>query len=537
MALPSYKVFDGLNEFQENAVKTIDSPLLVVAGPGTGKTLTIVRKIVYLIQQGARPENILAVTFTNRAAREMRERAAAMLGNEAGKVFIGTFHLLGLRVIRECRGDDFSIYSRDEQIELLKSLMNNSAKKAQQAVERISRIKNFLEDADGAVQKTYEAYQAALKQYDACDLDDLIKIPIEMFQNSKTALKYQDRFRYIIVDEYQDINPAQYVLLKLLAGNNGNVCVVGDADQAIYAFRGADLENFLDFEEDFPGAAWITLSENYRSSGIILNAADSLIKNNRKRIEKELVPTRENGQRVSVMSVPDERAEGTAIVQEIDKRMGGTSHYQMMRNSSGRSDLERSFRFSDFAVVFRTNAQVKALEDAFAASGIPYQIVGRRRRSQRKEIEETITYLQSLIHPDITTKPDLIDAKEAKLLSVGDFFDPRADAVTLMTLHMAKGLEFPIVFMTGCEDGLIPCTLMEAGVDIEEERRLFYVGMTRAKNELFLIHARSRFLYGKRLNPSPSPFLTEIPEKYIQVSVVPDREKKQKEKDSQLRLF
>jgi DNA helicase-2/ATP-dependent DNA helicase PcrA len=367
-------------------------------------------------------------------------------------------------------------------------------------------------------------------------LDDLIKIPIEMLQNGETALKYRDRFRYIIVDEYQDINPAQYVLLRLLAGNSGNVCVVGDADQAIYAFRGADLKNFLNFEEDFPGAAWITLSENYRSSGSILNAADNLIKNNQKRIEKELVPTREKGQRVSITSVPDERAEGTAIVQEIEKRMGGTSHYQMTRSSS-LSDPERSCRFSDFAVVFRTNAQAKALEDAFAASGIPYQIVGSRMNAQRKEIEETIAYLQSLINPITVTKPDLTDAKESRLLSAADFFDPHADAVTLMTLHMAKGQQFSIVFITGCEDGLIPFTLKEAGVDIEEERRLFYVGMTRAKNELFLIHARSRFLYGQRLNPSPSPFLTEIPEKYIQVSVVPDREKKQKEKDRQLRLF
>jgi DNA helicase-2/ATP-dependent DNA helicase PcrA len=537
MVLPSYKIFDGLNEFQEKAVKTIDSPLVVVAGPGTGKTLTIVRKIVYLIHQGARPENILAVTFTNRSAREMRERATAMLGIEAGKVFIGTFHLLGLRVIRECRGDDFSIYSRDEQVDLLKSLMKNSAKKAHQAVERISRIKNFLEDADGEVQETYEAYQAALRRHDAFDLDDLIHIPIEMIQNSETALKYQDRFRYIIVDEYQDINPAQYLLLRLLAGNNGNVCIVGDADQAIYAFRGADIENFLNFEKDFPGAAWITLSENYRSSGIILNAADSLIKNNQRRIEKELVSTREKGQRVSVISVPDERAEGTAIIQEIEKRVGGTSHYQMTRSRLGRGDPERSRRFSDFAVVFRTNAQAKALEDVLSASGIPYQIVGRRKSAQTREIAETVTYLQSLIHPDVVARLDQTDAKEAKLLSEADFFDPRADAVTLMTLHMAKGLEFPIVFITGCEEGLVPCTLMKAHVDVEEERRLFYVGMTRAKNELFLIHSRSRFLYGQRRDPSPSPFLSEIPEKYIQVSVVPDREKKQKEKDSQLRLF
>jgi DNA helicase-2/ATP-dependent DNA helicase PcrA len=251
MGLPSYKIFDGLNEFQENAVNTIDKPLVVVARPGTGKTLTIVRRIVYRIHQGVQPENILAVTFTNRAAREMRERAAAMLGNEAGRVFIGTFHLLGLRVIRECRGDDFSIYNREEQIELLKSLMKNSAKKAQQAVERISRIKNFLEDADGEVQAAYEAYQAALNRRDAFDLDDLIKIPIEILQNSETALKYQDRFRYIIVDEYQDINPAQYVLLRLLAGNSGNVCVVGELTRQSMLSAG-DLENFLNLRKTFP---------------------------------------------------------------------------------------------------------------------------------------------------------------------------------------------------------------------------------------------------------------------------------------------
>jgi DNA helicase-2/ATP-dependent DNA helicase PcrA len=536
MDFPSYQIFDGLNEFQEKAVKTIDSPLLIVAGPGTGKTLTIVRRIAHLIQQGTRPEDIHAVTFTNRAAREMRERAAAILGHVAGKVFIGTFHVLGLKIIRECLGNNFFIYNRDEQIEVLKSLTKNSAKKAQLAAERISRIKNFLEDADREVQETYKAYQAALKRQNAIDLDDLILIPIEMLQNNEVALKYQNRFRDVIVDEYQDINPAQYVLLRLITGRSGNVCVVGDADQAIYAFRGADLESFLNFEKDFPGAAWITLVENYRSSVMILHAADSLIKNNKKRIEKELVPTRVKGHQVSVMSVPDERAEGNVIIQEIEKRIGGTSHYQMLRNSADRGDPGRSFRFSDFAVVFRTNAQAKALEDVFAASGIPYQIVGHRRSPQRKEIEETVTYLQMLIYPD-AAQPGQTDAKEAKLLSAADFFDPRADAVTLMTLHMAKGLEFPVVFVTGFEDGLIPCTLMKAGVNIEEERRLFYVGMTRAKDELFLIHARSRFLYGQRFDQSPSPFLSEIPKEYIQVSVVPDREKKQKEKDSQLRLF
>jgi superfamily I DNA/RNA helicase len=415
--------------------------------------------------------------------------------------------------------------------------MKYSVKKAERAVEIISRIKNFLEHADDEVKEMYEAYQAALELHNALDFDDLIKIPIEMLQDGENVIKYQNRFRYIIVDEYQDINPAQYVLLRHIAGSSGNICVVGDADQAIYAFRGANLENFLNFEKDFPGAAWVTLSENYRSSGIILSVAGSVIKNNLKRIEKELIPTRESGQRVSVISVPDERAEGTLIIQEIEKLMGGTSHYQMTRSCSGREAPEHSVRFSDFAVIFRTNAQAKALEEAFAESGIPYQMVGRRRSAQTKEIEETIIYLRSLIHPDVAAKPVLSSVSEAKLLSAADFFDPRADAVTLMTLHMAKGLEFPIVFITGCEDGLIPCTMMKAGAEIEEERRLFYVGMTRARNELFLIHARRRFLYGRRHNPSPSSFLGEIPEKFIEVNVVPDREKKQKGKDSQLSLL
>jgi superfamily I DNA/RNA helicase len=540
MHVPAYQLFDGLNEFQERAVKTTDSPLLVVAGPGTGKTRTIVRRIAYLVHQGVPPEEILAVTFTNRAAREMRKRAAAVIGSDAAKIFIGTFHLLGLRIIRDNRAADFVIYSRDEQAELLKSLLKDSAKKVQQAVERISRIKNFLEEADNEIQETYEAYQAALAQRNALDFDDLISMPIEMLQNSETARTYQDRFPYIIVDEYQDINPAQYRLLRLIATGTGNVCAVGDADQAIYAFRGADIENFMNFEKDFSGAAWITLSENYRSSSIIVDAADNLIKHNLKRIDKELAPTREKGPRITVMSAPDERAEGAAIIQEIEQRMGGTSHYQQMHAGSGQGAPERPSRFSDFAVIFRTNAQAKALEEAFSVSGIPYQLIGRRSSAQAKETEETIKYLQSLIPSHGTAGPgpaDATNAQETKLLTAADFFDPRADAVALMTMHMAKGLEFPIVFITGCEDGLIPCTVMKEGVDIEEERRLFYVGMTRAKDELYLIRARNRFLYGKRLALSPSPFLGEIPEKYIQASVVPDRTKKQKGKDNQLELF
>ncbi len=537
MSLTEAHILDNLNDSQKRAVTAADGPLLVVAGPGTGKTLTIVRRIAWLIHHGARPESMFAVTFTNRAAREMKERTGALLGNAASKIFIGTFHLLGLTIIRDGGADGFTILSRDEQIELLKTLMKCPARKAQQAAESISRIKNFLDDEDDGIKEIFEAYQSALRQKNAFDFDDLIRVPVEMLARAEVARKYRDRFTHIIVDEYQDINSAQYRLLRLLAGGTGNLCAVGDSDQAIYSFRGADVGNFLNFEKDFPDAGRITLSKNYRSSSVIINAADSLIRHNAKRIDKELVPVCDRGATIAVIDLPDERAEGEIIIREIEERMGGTSHYQMMQRAGGGEQGSGSCRFSDFAVIFRTNAQAKAIEEAFLASGIPYQVIGRRQSMQSKEIEETLAYLRSLIRPDDIVGSGQPDPREAKFLSAADFFDPRADAVTLMTLHMAKGLEFPVVFITGCEGGLVPCTIMKDGVDMEEERRLFYVGMTRAKEELYLLRARNRFLYGQRLTQSPSPFLKEIPDEFLKSTVVPDRMKKRKEKDSQLGLF
>jgi superfamily I DNA/RNA helicase len=531
------KILDGLNECQKHAVITINGSLLVVAGPGTGKTLTIVRRIAYLVHQGVSPEHILAVTFTNRAAREMKERAEALLGGIASMLFAGTFHLLGLRIIKDTHGKEFSIFSRDEQAVLLKSLTQTSARKVQQVAEKISRIKNFLEDSDKETQAIYKAYQAALSQRNAYDFDDLIRIPIEILEkNEELRKKYQDKFKHIIIDEYQDINPAQYRLLKLLAGNTPNICAVGDADQAIYAFRGADLRNFLNFEQDFPGAAMITLSENYRSTGIILDAAESVIKNNKNRIDKELIPTRGKGARVTVISVPDERAEGSAIIREIEVRIGGTSRYQMEHGNVGRGGSEWSFRFSDFAVIFRTNAQATALEEGFSASGIPYQVIGRKNSAQAREIEDTLAYLRSLVQDVGISEQESIETQDFKLLDPADLFNPGADAVTLMTLHMAKGLEFPVVFITGCEEGLIPYTFMKDRTNIEEERRLYYVGMTRTKNELFVLYSRRRSLYGHRLPSIPSPFLSDIPETLLQFTVVPDKVKKQKERE-QLGLF
>ncbi|MBI5407818.1 MAG: UvrD-helicase domain-containing protein [Nitrospirae bacterium] len=591
------QIFHDLNESQRQAVTTTEGPVLVVAGPGTGKTLTIVRRIAYLIQQGAKQENILAVTFTNRAAREMKGRVNALLGSGADKIFIGTFHLLGLKIIRDNLTDEFILYNRDEQTKLVKALFKDSGMNARQAADRISRIKSFTEDSydpsesplvEGGIinpplkkglgsrcrealqreaggfseqiKRVYGLYQSALAKNSAFDFDDLILKPIEMFGNADSChfetlkrvqgdiadndnallKKYRERFKYIIVDEYQDINPAQYRLLRLLAGSDGRICAVGDPDQAIYSFRGADVEHFLNFTKDFGGARTITLTDNYRSTGVILNASGAMIKNNLKRIDKELRPAGESGSPLNIISAPDDKAEGRIIVSEIEKRIGGTSHFKLINKKAADEFSGQSYRFSDFAVIFRTNAQARAIEEAFIESGIPYQVIGKGNSIQKKELEETVSYLRSILKPENPPIPPFakggLTANEEKLLTAADFYDPKAEAVTLMTMHTAKGLEFKVVFIAGVEDGLIPFTLNKEDVDIEEERRLFYVGMTRAKDELFLIHARNRFIYGQRLSPSPSTFLGELPDQFVQNRVIADKIRS-REKDRQIGLF
>ncbi|MCL4457320.1 MAG: UvrD-helicase domain-containing protein [Nitrospirae bacterium] len=534
MKHPDSSFLDGLNESQKQAVTATDGHLLIVAGPGTGKTLTIVRRIAHLVNQGVSPEKILAVTFTNRAAREMKERTESFLGRHSNNLFIGTFHLLGLKILKQFMQDDFVICDRDGQMNILKEILKGTKAKAHDAAERISRIKNFLEDRDAEINTVYEAYQSALAAKSALDFDDLILKPIDMFQDEAVLKQYQDMFSHIIVDEYQDINPAQYRLLKLLAGDKAYVCAVGDSDQAIYAFRGADIENFLNFEKDFKGAKTIALTQNYRSTGAILNASGSMIKNNLKRIEKNLTPAKNSGNSINIVSVPDERAEGEIIVKEIDARMGCTSHYNLYAKGAS-TVCEGSYGFSDFAVIFRTNAQANAVEEVFMESGIPYQVIGRKNLRQRKEIEDTISYMKSIIDPSGEAGKEQSASLEETLLSDDDLFDPKANTVTLMTMHMAKGLEFRVVFIAGAEDGLIPYTLNKDSADIEEERRLFYVGMTRAKDELFLLHSRSRFLYGQKLNQPASPFLKEIPKDLVHSMVVSDRMIKDKKK--QIGLF
>ncbi|OPY77333.1 MAG: ATP-dependent DNA helicase PcrA [Syntrophorhabdus sp. PtaU1.Bin058] len=519
------------------------------------------------------------MTFTNRAAQEMKERIRAFLGKDSGAVFTGTFHMLGLAIIRENTPQDFTVCTRNEQVSLLKTMLGDKGGKAQETAERISRIKNLLTDPDQEIRPVYEQYQSLLREKNAFDFDDLILTPIEMLGDDVLPGRYRDRFRYIIVDEYQDINPAQYRLLRLLAGDSGNICVVGDSDQAIYAFRGADVSNFLNFEKDFIGAVRITLSHNYRSTATIVRASDATIRNNVRRIGRTLDPVRGDGKLITIVSVPDEKTEGEFIVNEIEARIGGTSHYKLLDPRYGEDVSDRACSFSDFAVAFRTNAQAEAVGEVFEASGIPYQILGNRYHGKTKTITDIIArlreraggndaavltaatsvheligsildelgiedgglscrFFEDLVRMQIaedtmTTPNDILNA--LTLLTPLDDLDPRADSVTLMTLHGAKGLEFKVLFITGVEEGLVPYVLRNDCDDTEEERRLFYVGMTRAKEELFLVHARQRFLYGRNRTPQPSPFIREIPEIFTQMVTIPDKIKKPKKK--QMKLF
>jgi len=567
------RVLEGLNEAQRKAAVSISGPVLVAAGPGTGKTLTLVRRIAYLVEQGARPEEMLAVTFTNRAAREVRERVTGYLGGAAAGMFIGTFHLLGLRIMRENLADDFTICDRVQQVGILEGL-TGSRKKAEQAADRISRIKNFIDEAaEIETGELLRAYERELRRQALYDFDDLIHVSLEILSDEAVAARYRKLFRHIMVDEYQDINPAQYRLTRRLTGDEGNICVVGDSDQAIYAFRGADITSFLNFGTDFPGAPTVVLTRNYRSSKTIVDASSSLIKNNKRRIGKDLETTLATGAEIGVISVSDEKKEAEMIVSEIEARIGGTSHLNLSKRKTGFDLSDGSYGFSDFAVIFRTNSQAGVLEEAFFESGIPYQVVRGAERPGIRDVAEALKGMagreECTAYPDelvsalceekgvaendrallrqITAAYGGLPVREAMagisdelvLLSTGDSYDPRAHAVTLMTMHMAKGLEFRVVFIAGVEEGLAPLLKGQSGAEdrdaAEEERRLFYVGMTRAKEELILTHARSRSVYGRRRAALPSSFLREIPERLIKRRVAEDKPLSRRQK--QMKLF
>ncbi|TGE33481.1 DNA helicase PcrA [Desulfosporosinus sp. Sb-LF] len=645
---------DDLNPIQREAAEHKEGPLLILAGAGSGKTRVLTYRIAHLIAQGIEPSEILAITFTNKAAKEMRERVATLLGSEGYGLWVTTFHSACVRILRREIDNlpgytkNFVIYDTGDQQSLLKACLkehNYDEKKfpVRSVAAVISDAKNKLQDpeefsykaSDYFQQKVvdiYRSYQKRLKSNNALDFDDIIMLTVQLFQQSDQVYRYyQDKFRYIMVDEYQDTNHAQYMLVKLLASKYRNLCVVGDDDQSVYGWRGADIQNILDFERDYPEAKVIKLEQNYRSTQKILNAANAVVRNNESRKEKSLWTENSEGQSVICYVGADERDEAGYVVERI----------QRLHELEGRP-------FNDFAILYRTNAQSRALEERLMKAATPYRVFSGLKFYQRLEIKDILAYLRVLYNPsdqvsfarvlnvpkralgdstlekileyaneqgmpvldaileaeyipELSTrakKPligfahmmqglvgyareanvsDLVeeilnktgykailqaentpeaetrlenlleflsvtaeyDAKAAQaaqnasndgaeadeivpglsgfleqvsLVADIDELDQAEEAVALMTMHSAKGLEFPVVFVVGMEDGIFPSSrsFMEPIV-LEEERRLCYVAITRAREKLYLCNTEMRMLYGKTQYNQPSRFLKEIP--------------------------
>ena len=629
----------NLNEAQLEAVNHKEGPCLVIAGAGSGKTRVLTSRVAKLIEDGVRPQNILAITFTNKAASEMRERLYNMNVSDVDKVFVGTFHSFGLKIIREnlnlCGLDrNFSILDSDDVLSLIKKIMKDHDIDTKEinpsyVKNRISFIKNeLLSDKDISVYFSsnnehialdiYREYDQILKKNNSVDFDDLLLLPAKLFKEHKDVLDiYQEHYKYILIDEYQDTNEVQYQMTKLLSNKYRNLFAVGDPDQSIYMFRGANYKNILNFERDYPDSVVIPLLVNYRSTQNILDAANEVISHNKERADKKLSSLLGSGEKVRYTQSYDEKHEITLVVEEIKKLH------------------EKGYKYNDIAVFYRTNAQSRVVEEGVLKSNLPYKVVGSYYFYQRKEIKNLICYLRMLVNPhddvslrrvinvpkrgigdkyisDLEKKAkennismfdaitdskglqfkeiilklqhdmenlsltELIDKilKESKMLeelesdltlenelridnlnefksitasfesktgstSVSEFLEEISlvadieehkvsnDAITLMTLHSAKGLEFKVVFIVGMEDGIFPHqnSFLEPG-GLEEERRLMYVGITRAKELLFLSSAKKRMLYGKENETIPSRFLKEIPEDLIDITKSSVKEEK-----------
>ncbi|MSM40019.1 MAG: AAA family ATPase [Geobacter sp.] len=636
----------SLNPQQRAAVAHNEGPLLVLAGAGSGKTRVITSRIAYLVQsRGVAPEQILAVTFTNKAAREMQERLQELVGGQAKGMVVSTFHSLGVRLLRqeiERLGykRNFSIYSGSDQLGLIRQALkevNDSDRKfdADSLLWRISGAKNALvgpdrftpshgDDIDMMAAAVYPRYQALLKSCNAVDFDDIIMLTVELLRDHSDVLeRWQERFRYIMVDEYQDTNPSQYLLISLLAAKYRNICVVGDDDQSIYGWRGADVEKILSFERDYPGCRVITLEQNYRSTGTILDAANHVIKNNSKRKVKSLWTDAGAGRPIDLLVACDEEEEASTVVERIQ--------LHCFRDKAG---------YGDVAILYRTNAQSRPFEEQLRFAGIPYVLIGGTQFYERKEVKDTIAYLRAIANPRdeqalirivnfpkrgigdttmlrlnqwslehnvplfetlgrVAEIEDIAEPMREKILAfhelleeererfrrpgnlaahadrlfkrlkIEDEFyrlsdDPAAarrrienieqvvnslaafesqtvgvtlstflekvtlmdedrfpgrdkkehgkDAVTLMSLHSSKGLEFPYVFLAGLEEEILPHkkSIFEE-CSLDEERRLMYVGITRARCHLTITRCLKRKHYGKLEERVPSRFLEEIP--------------------------
>ncbi|MBW2121209.1 MAG: UvrD-helicase domain-containing protein [Deltaproteobacteria bacterium] len=596
----------GLNSKQQQAVRCWERPLLIVAGPGTGKTLTLTRRIAFLIDRGiARPEQVLAITFTNKAAEEMEERLALLLGDRRG-VTVETFHALGYEILKGERdragvSGGFRILDEAEAEAVLARVTAGlspsfSHMERRALLEEISRAKQNLrtpetfEEQDPDFARLYRLYEQALRESNMVDLDDLIARPVRLLEEDGEALgRLRERYRFVSIDEYQDINYAQYRLVRLLSPRGENLCAIGDPHQAIYGFRGADSRYFLRFKEDYPEAEIIRLEQNFRSSETILQASSVLLNQGPDPLGIRLWSGISGESFLSMLESPTDRAEAESIVHTIEELLGGTSHFSLDSGRVETSDDRRTRSFSDFAVLYRFHFQGEVLEEAFERSGIPFCRVGGEALSRNEEVRKVLQVLREhceegdSLHPEGDRSRDLFGEKAGDLTSAGrvirrvidslgfdpdqpgldslvrladgwggepaefpamaalhkdlDTVDPRAEKVRLMTLHAAKGLEFPVVFIAGCEAGLLPyrpegwpCP------PIEEERRLFYVGLTRAREKVILSRARKRRFFGRTRVQAPSPFLREI-EEYVRRMSSGLQKRPSKTQQIQLKLF
>ena len=561
-----------LDDDQRCAAETVDGPLLIVAGPGSGKTRTLTYRIAHLIaERGVAAESCLAITFTRRAAAEMRERLTALLPDCAQRVPIHTFHSLGLAILREHataaglhRG--FRVASEAERAALLAETLDLAAAKAERLLRAISKEKRThgSADVDGS---EAAAYARALATRNWIDFDDLIALPVRaLATNPALATFYHGCWRWISVDEFQDVDAQQYRLLKLLAPPSSNLCAIGDPNQAIYGFRGADASCFDRFRQDYPAGRTVRLTRNYRSSGTIIAASAQVIASSPTAPIAEMV--RDMHERIAIHTAPTERAEAESVVKAIEEMIGGHSFFSIDSGRAIRAPTsERSF--ADFAVLYRTEAQSVALCEAFDRSGIPYKKNTHRPLTDEPAVRALLQELGNC--GGATTLVDELRSAAERLAERGDagamvaferltalaatcgndparlndatalttdaeFWDPRADRVSLLTLHAAKGLEFPVAFIVGLEDGVLPLHWHEPDeAAMAEERRLFYVGMTRAKDRLILSHARQRLWRGRLRMLEPSPFLRDIEAELVKHQ--PMQPSRRKPLDRQLKLL
>ena len=515
---------------QQKAIEMVHGPLLIMAGPGTGKTKVLTHRVAHLIQkQGADPASCLTITFTRRAAEEMRKRLSELVPDHFEKIPVMTFHALGLQILKENR-------------------VAAGLPRGFQVVEEV-------------------VYEKSRNKEGLLRHDDLIRIPSELFEEDPGLVAlYQQKFAWVSIDEYQDMDAAQYRFIRHLVPQNGNICVIGDPDQAIYGFRGADVSFFLQFQKDHPKAKMIQLSKSYRSVKSILSASAQMIAPSSLVPDRQIEALLEDNGKVTIHQAASDRAEAQYIVENIEKMIGGTSFLSMDTNrSDGNSD--RNYSFSDFAILYRAQGVADTLEDAMRRSGIPYRRFAHTSLSEHADVKPILKKFDSVKKKNTVLKalqdvvekvPDDNSAlkklfelaekagddsaqflTEVHLCREFDAWDERADRVSLMTLHASKGLEFPVVFIMGCEDGILPWawTKKQDKNQTDEERRLFFVGMTRAKRELFLTHAKKRLWRGKLQEQNVSPFLQNIEEKLLERSRDKNRTRKIPPKDLQLKFF